>query len=161
HRTASRIMPGSPERFAHTAEEPLAMSRVEVLRLQRAVQPLDQIALVLVEVGRHDDLEDDPLAAPAAAAETRQAGAANPVLTARLGAGGDLDVLVAVERWHGHGHAQHRLGGRDPDDVDEVGAVALEALVGGDGDLDVEVAGRRPGLAGVPGTGDAQALTVF
>ena len=43
----------------------------------------------------------------------------------------------------------------------EVGAVALEALVLGDLDLDVEVAGRRAGLAGVAGAGDPQPLAVF
>ena len=45
--------------------------------------------------------------------------------------------------------------------ADQVAAVALEALVLGDPDLDVEVARRRPGLAGVAGAGDPHPLAVF
>ena len=55
----------------------------------------------------------------------------------------DLDLALALEGRHGDRGAEHRLGGRDRDDADQVGAVALEALVLGDRDLDVEVAGRR------------------
>ena len=76
------------------------------------------------------------------APEARQPGAAQDLFVAGLGAGGDLDLALLVERGDGDRGAEHRLGGGDRDDADQVGAVALEALVLGDLDLDVEVARR-------------------
>ena len=63
-------------------------------RLERLVEPLGQLALLLAEVGRDDDLDDHPLVAAAAAAEPRQAGAAQDLFVAGLGAGGDLDLAA-------------------------------------------------------------------
>ena len=75
--------------------------------------------------GRPGAVEDDPLAG--------------------LRAGRHLDLALAVEGGDRRLAAEHRPGGRDARDGDQVLAVALEPLVGGDGDLDVEVARRaRP-----------------
>src|SRR5204862_1739368 len=57
-----------------------------------------------------------------------------------------------------HRAAEHRAGGGDRDPRHEVLADALEALVLGDDDLDVEVAGPRPGLTGVAGAADPDPL---
>ena len=54
--------------------------------------------------------------------------------------------------------AERRLGERDVAARDEIGAVALEALVGRELDVDVEVAGRAALLARHPLTRDAQPL---
>ena len=60
----------------------------------------------------------------------------------------------------GHGRAapQHRPGRGQLDHGDQVLTVALEPLVLGDDDLDVEVAGPPAGLAGMPGAGDPDPL---
>ena len=89
------------------------------------------------------------LVAARRAAQRRQPQPAQHLAVARLGAGRDLDLLLAVERRDGHRAAEHRGGRGHLDDADEVGALAAKALVVGDVDLDVEVAGARPGLAGV------------
>ena len=51
-------------------------------------------------------------------------------------------------------------GAETSSDGDEVVAVAQEALVGGDADEDVEVAGRAAALARVPAAAEADALAV-
>ena len=47
------------------------------------------------------------------------------------------------------------------EDRDQVAAVALEAVVGGDADLDVEVSGRGAGLAGMARARDPHPLAVL
>src|SRR5215218_579401 len=131
----------STEGSAHAAEEAVALARAEVVLLQRLVQPLRHLPLLLAEVGRDDHVEDHPLVAAAAGAEPRQAAAADQLFVAGLGPRRQLDLTLALERGNGNRGAEHRLGRRDRDDADQLRAIALEALVLGDLDLDVQIAG--------------------
>jgi hypothetical protein len=79
---------------------------------------------------------------------------------ARLRAGRDADLDVAVERRGVEARAERGVRGRDVEHGDEVVAVAQEALVGGDADEDVEVAGRARPARRVPAAAQADALAV-
>src|SRR5690606_21990074 len=106
----------------------------------------------------HDDLELDEVIAAATAVQARQPEPAKSEALAGLGAGGNLELALAVQGRHGHRPAEHRARRRDPDLGEQVLPVALEALVGVHLDLHVQIAGRGPGLARVPRAADADAL---
>ena len=74
--------------------------------------------------------------------EVRHALAAQPDLRRRLGAGLDLDLLVAVDRRDRDPRPERRLGDRHLGLVVELGAVALERRVRLDVDGDVQAARR-------------------
>src|SRR6201999_752823 len=86
----------STEGAADAGEDALALG-LEVGRLDRAVELLGQRPLLVAEVGRDDDVDDDALVAAAATAEPRQTDPAQRLLVAWLGPGRDLDLLLAVE----------------------------------------------------------------
>ena len=69
-------------------------------------------------------------------------------LPARLGAGRHDELLVAVERRQGDGRAERGLGDRDRHGRHEVVAVAPVAVVLGDAQVDVQVAGAAATRAG-------------
>ena len=122
------------------------------------VELLGRVALLAVELSRDDDVKDDELVAAAAAAERRQALAREQDVLPGLSALRHRDLVHSVERRDLDRAAEH--GARDADlrGRDEVLAVALEAVVAGDGDLDVEVAGRRAGIARMALPGDPNPL---
>ena len=89
-----------------------------------------QLALALRELGRHDDVDQDvEVALRARPAEMRHALAAQPDLRVGLGAGLDLDLLLAVDRRDLDLRPERRLGDRDRRLEVELGAFALERRV--------------------------------
>ena len=129
----------------------------------------DPFLLMLTSIGAaprstrpsDDDFDHDPLVAALAAAQPRQAGAAQRLLVTRLHARLELDLPLALQRRHGHRRPQHRLRGGDPHGADQVGPLALEAPVRGHRDLHVEVARRGPGLARVAEAAHPQPLPIL
>src|SRR5437764_34149 len=92
------------------------------------------------EVGRGVDHDLDEHVASPPPVEVRHAAASQPEDPSRLCAGGYHQVLGAVEGVVPEVDAQGGLGHREMEYVDEVLAVALEALVGTDPQVDVQVA---------------------
>src|SRR5215203_3771950 len=161
-RTASRIKsPSSTERPAQAGKETAAVPAGEVVVLEALVKTGGEVALLVAEVGRDEDFEDDPLVAAPATVQPRQTCAFEHLFGSRLRARLQLDLLLALERRHRHRRPQHRLGRRDRDDADQVATVALEALVLRDPNLHVEIPGWRPRLAGMAGAADPHPLSVF
>src|SRR5690606_22919330 len=122
---------------------------------------LEQFALLGVEPGRRLDLDLDDHVAKAAAVHARHAGAALAELLAGLRAGRDQDLVHRLVE-PGHLDAAAERGGGEADRAARVQgrAVALEEVVPGEVDEDVEVARRaaaHPGLA-LAGEADAGAL---
>ena len=95
------------------------------------------------QVGRrvHHDLHQQ--LAATAAVDVGHAAAPQPEDAAGLRARRDDEVLAAVERLVGDVDAEHGLGHRHVQHVQQVVALALEALVRAHPEVDVEVAGRR------------------
>ena len=156
-RAPARRAPGGSEPRGGSTAAPAAAapkrerpSRRPARRPERLVELLGELALLLVELGRDEDVEDHVLVAPRprrgataapgrAGSPARRAGRRpGPRPRARRRASATVDRA-----------AEHRPGRGHLDDRDQVLAVALEALVLGDHDLDVEVARPAPGLAGV------------
>src|SRR5690606_21092816 len=141
--TAGRSPSG--ERFLELAED------APVRRGQATLGPrlpphlgqlLQQLALPVVELGGHGDVEvHDEVTAPGAA----QAGDAEPGQgdrLVRLGTRRQVDLDRPVERLQGEGRAERGGGHRDLDGAVQVVTAATERLVRPDDHLDVEVAGR-------------------
>ena len=87
-------------------------------------QLAQQLGLVLVELRRHLDDELGPQVAPPPPLQPWHAPTAQHELLARLRAGRDDQLLVAVERRQRHGRAERGLGDRDRHVGDQVVAVA-------------------------------------
>ena len=128
------------------------------MRLSRS--SAEELALALAQIARDDHVEHHPLVAAAAAANARHAAPAQGDHGAGLGAGGHLDLLVAVERGHAHGRAERRRRGGHVDHGHQVVAVAQEALVLAHVDQHVQIAGRAAALARVAAAREPDALVV-
>ena len=87
------------------------------------------------------------LVAARRAAQRRQPQAPDDDVLAGLRPGRDLDLALAVEGRDGHRAAEHRPGGGQLDDRNQLLAVALEPLVLGDQHLHVEVPGPSTGIS--------------
>src|SRR4051794_40918591 len=146
---------------ANPAEEPGTAVAPPTLGAQRLVELLRELALPLVELARNEDIEDDSLIAPTTAAQPGQAQTAKDDLLARLRPGRYLHVLLPVERRDLDRPAEHRAGRRHLCDGHEVLALAVEPLVLGHHDLDVEIARRAARIAGVAGAPHADPLPGF
>src|SRR5262249_10735856 len=131
-----------------------------LLPVKRLVEPLGRLALLVGELARDRELEDDVLVASGPAAERRQSLPLEHRDVAVLGPGRDLDRLLPLEGVHADLAADDGSAHRDASGADQLRPLPGEPLVGGDSDLDVEVALARPSGAGVPGAGDPDALPV-
>src|SRR5690606_3460956 len=105
-----------------------------------------QLLLLLAELGRHLDDDGDEQVAAAAPLEVGHAPAPQPEGRARRRPPGHLELLDAVERLELQRRAQHRLRVGQLDRRVQVDAVAGEAGMGPDPQVDVEVA--RPAAPG-------------
>ena len=129
--------------------------------MERRGELLDDLALLARQLARDDDVDDRAeVAAAAGPTEDRHALPAQRDGLARLRPGVETDLVRAVERRDADARAERGDGRGHVDHGDEVVAVADEALVLGDVDEHVEVAGRRAGLAGVAVAAQADALAV-
>ena len=158
---AAAPRPSSAERVLDAPEEP-AVAVVGAVRLLAEIllELLDQRALRLVEPTRDVDAGVHVEVAAPSAFEGRHALAAQHVDVARLGAGGNLDLDLAGRAGNRERRAERRLRHRQVDGRVEVVAVALDAGVRGDADLDEEVARRAGELAGVSLAANADPLSV-
>ena len=111
-------------------------------------------------MARHGDVQHDPQVAAAVALQHRHAAVTKDLDVAGLAAGRQLELDVAVERRHDGLHAQRRVDHGEVEPVDQVVAVAREALVGAHARQHVEVAGSRAGAAGSAAAREPQTLAV-
>ena len=121
---------------------------------------LDQCALRFVEPARNVHAGMDVEVAAPSPLEGRHALAAQHVNLARLRAGRDLDLERSGRAGNRERGAERRLRHRQVDGGVEVVAVALDAGLGDDADLDEEVARRAGELSGVSLASDTDALPV-
>src|SRR4051794_21862473 len=127
----------------------------------RVGELLDELALLARQTPRRDDVGDDAqVAAAPRAAQPRHAVAAHDEHLARLRAGRDVDLHLAVERRRRQLRPQRRQRRGDVEHGDEVVAVAQEALVGLDAHEHVQVARRPTALAGVTAPAEPDPLAV-
>ena len=98
-------------------------------------------ALLVAQPPRDEDVDEDSLVAAAEALQHGHAAPAQDDDLARLRAGRQLELLLAVEGRDRHGRAERRLRERHGDGRVDVVALAHEPLVGPDAHLDVDVAG--------------------
>ena len=141
-----RRRPMRPPRSAKRSRELLAEPAAGAATASPAssAYSVEQLALALRELGRDDDVDEDvEVALRARPPEVRHALAAQPDLGARLGAGLDLDLLVAVDGRHRDRRPERRLGDRHVGLVVELGPLALERRMRRDVDRDVQAS--RPG----------------
>ena len=150
-----QLDPGTLGRGALVGRAGLAHDRASLTRSRRPLPfavdrlagvggvRLEQLALLLRQLGRHGDADEHvEVAALVGPAEVGHALAAQPDLGAGLGAGLDLERLLAVGRRDRHRRPERGLGDRHLLLVEQLGAVALEDGVRLDVDRDVQVAGR-------------------
>ena len=161
-------------RYFAAATRALAASPASAAsRRELVVELLNQLLCAVAERGGHVDLDDADERAAAAAVETRDALVLDGEDRARLRAGrnGEPDGrrarvrLVGIgvrlglsEGGHADLGAERRVRERDVEARHEIGAVALEARVLLDVDLDVEIAGGRAHRTGHALPGHAEAL---
>src|SRR4051794_40561466 len=97
-RTARRIT-ASAQRPAHAREDRLVALLVgEVALGQGAAEILEHAALLVAQVARDEHVDNDLLVTGAARSQRRHPAAAQRDHGARLGPGGDVDLVLAVER---------------------------------------------------------------
>src|SRR5690606_39805129 len=139
-----------PEALAELRERSL-LALVAAWRLLAAQggELLEQLALLVGEGGGDVHVEDHADVAAALAAQRGDAEALQRDLLTGLGAGTDVELLLAVEGVQRDRRAERGGGHRDRQGGDEVVAVAVEHLVIGDGQLHEEVAGGAAGFAGL------------
>src|SRR6266446_2535693 len=118
---------------------------------------LEELALALAETGGNLEAHGGVEVAARAAVRMRHPLAAQAQNGSRLGAGGDADRLVPLERRNLHLAAERRQGDRDRRLHLEIGPVTPEQRVILDLDHHVQVAGPAPVNAPLALPGDAQA----
>src|SRR2546425_6017747 len=91
-------MSSTAKRVSNALEQPAALTfgRI-VLAIRRSRKPLEQLALVVVEVARHKDVDHDVEIASPLALQGRQALATHANDRPRLGSRLQLGLLVAFE----------------------------------------------------------------
>ena len=124
------------------------------------VELAQKAALLVAEVARYEDVDEDPLVAAAAPLQDGHATAAEDDDLARLRPRRQLELLLPVERRDCERGAERGLRERQVDGRVDVVALAHEALVGTDPHLDVDVAGRAADEPGVPLAAQADLLAV-
>src|SRR5439155_4534509 len=108
----------------------------------------------------HGHVDQNALVAAPEALEDRQAAPSQHADLARLRARLEGQLRLAFERRDGQRGAERRLGDREVDGRVDVVALAHEARVRPDVDLDVDVARPATDRAGVALAADADALAV-
>ena len=163
-RFAARAAAPRPSSAEHVLDAPeeTAVAVVGAVRLFAEVllELLDQRALRFVEPARDVDAGMNVEVAAPSPFEGRHALATQHVDVARLGAGGDLDLDLAGRAGNRERGAERRLRHRQVDGGVEVVAVALDAGLRDDADLDEEVARGAGELTGVPLAPNADPLPV-
>ena len=122
------------------------------------VELLQEPLLLLVQVARDQHAHQDLLVAPAVPVQMRHPLAAQHLDLARLGAGREGHLFVAVQGGDGQGGAQGRLHHGEVDAVEDVVVAPLEQLVLRHPHPHVQVAGPRPALARAPAARHPDAL---
>src|SRR6058998_4301723 len=128
-----------PEHRLHLLEEALRQ-RVYLLA-REAGELLEQLPLPGRELARRLDDHADDLVSPAVAVQVGDATPLQREDLARLGAGGDLDPRLALERRHLDLHPQGRLREAERDLAYDVVPLAHEERMLALAEHDVEVAG--------------------
>src|SRR4051812_41320758 len=138
---SARPAPDGPlaERALELAEEPFGLP-VRAL-VGALVELAQEAALLVVEVVRHEHVDQDPLVAVTASLQNRHAAAVQDDDLARLRPRRQLELLLPVERRDREGGAERGLRERQVDGRVDVVAFAHESLVGTDLHLDIDVAG--------------------
>ena len=126
--------------FSASSPSPSSFSCGSVAR-----ELFEQPLLILRELLRDRDARDDVKVSVAAPVHVRHALAAQLEARAGLRAGGDVDVLAAVERRHLHAAAERERREADRHLAVEVVLLAMEERVLLHVDDDVEIAGRAAG----------------
>src|SRR5664280_1587947 len=152
--------PRSPQRVLEALEDAdLAGSEAGLAGCRG--ERLERLALLPRELRGNPDVHDDvEVAARAGPAQMRRPATAQPDLRAGLRPGLDLHVLLAVRGRHADGRPQRRLGDRQREIVEELGALALERRVRRDVDRHVEAAGRAAPRADLALRGEADLVAV-
>jgi len=109
---------------------------------QRALEPLEQIALLVCELDRHFDLHVRVKIVRNARAHTVDALAAQPERLARLGAFRHGETRATCKRWHFNPAAKRHRGERNRLPAVQVVTVAFEHRMLLDVNLDVQVTAR-------------------
>src|SRR4051812_6688425 len=146
------------ERALELAEEPFGLP-VRAL-VGALVELAQEAALLVVEVARHEHVDQDPLVAVTASLQNRHAAAVQDDDLARLRPRRQLELLLPVERRDREGGAERGLREREVDGRVDVVAFAHESLVGADLHLDIDVACPTADEPGVPHAGQADLLSV-
>src|SRR6266542_766075 len=127
--------------LAEALAEPARCLAVRLLR----TEGLEELALVLREARRDAHVDANvEVAAHAQPAEMRNASAAQSDLSAGLGAGFDVDRLLAVGGGHGHARPEGRVCQRDLEVVVQLGALPAQGRMGLHVDDHVQVPARAP-----------------
>ena len=124
------------------------------------VELAQEATLLVAEVARYEDVDEDPLVAAATPLQDGHATARQDDDLARLRPGRQLELLLPVERRDREGGAERGLREGQVDGRVDVVALAHESLVGTDAHLDVDVAGPAADEPGVPVAGQADLLAV-
>jgi hypothetical protein len=132
-----------------------------MMMLERLGQPLGGLALLVVQIGRDHELEDNVLVAAPAAPKRREPASAEDGGLSMLGSRRHLDGDLSLQRRHEDLAADDRGGDRDLGPRDQLGPLASEPLVCLDADLHIKVALTPPCLSGVPGATDSHPLAVL
>src|SRR5207302_10185560 len=127
------------DRALQLREDPL-LGAVRVLA-DSAVELLEQPALLVVEVARHEDVDQDAVVAAPEALENRHPPSAQDDDLSRLRPRLQRDLLVALERRHGDSRAEGGLGHRQVDGGKDGVALPDEARIRPYAPADAHVAG--------------------
>src|SRR3954447_20433229 len=149
---------GSPESALQLVEE--ALVGLVGLLVGVRVELLEQPALLVAQVPRHEDVHEHAVVAAAEALQHRHAAAAQHQDLTRLRAGREFVLDVPLERRDGHGRPERRLSHRQVDRREDVVPLADEARIGAHLYLDVDVARPRAEEARVTLAAQADALAV-
>src|SRR6267143_4244924 len=145
----------------HTLEKAgLAWRVLAAVRLQRLLEPPDELALLSRQMHRClDDYAAEQVAARAAA-HRLHALVAQPEHASGLRFGGDLQLHVTVERRHRNTAAERRGGKAHRHFAAQVLAIALEDGVFAHVHFDIQVPGRTAVAAGFSLPGEAHAIAI-
>src|SRR5262249_48405864 len=148
----------SAERALQLVEEPL----VRLVRLVRrqTLELLEQHALNVRELRRHEDVHEHSLIPAAESLQRRKAAPAQDDDLSRLRARLERELCLAVEGRYRHGRPERGLRQLQLDGAVHVVPLADEALVGTNMDLDVDITRASSERSRVTLTAEADALPV-